>query len=310
MNTTLLLHIVMSLPRVGAKTTRALLPFLGHVEEMDGLHDVLTRAKTQVKRLPVFEAGDIDRAIDQAYDQIAGLEANGVMCLNFLNGPYPHRLRTLTDAPMLLYALGDVSALEAERCLAIVGTREPSNYGISAAQSLSAYCADQKITVVSGLAIGCDIEAHRAVLEHGGKTVAVMAHGLHTIQPKRHERDAERIISLGGCIITEYPLGVDPRPPQYVARNRLQSGLSDALLVIETGIVGGTMHTARFAEEQNRPIGVVPVPNHMIGDDRVAGNQALIRRGALPISGYKGVESLFNTLPIQKPQGNLFSQEK
>jgi len=207
---------------------------------------------------------------------------------------------------MLLYARGDFSALASERSLAIVGTRSPSSYGASAAQSLSAYCADQHITVVSGLAIGCDIEAHRAALDHGGATVAVMAHGLHTIHPKRHQQDAERIIELGGCIVTEYPLGVDPRPPQYVARNRLQSGLSDALLVIETGIEGGTMHTARFAEKQDRPIGVVEVPEHMMAHEQMAGNLALARRGALSITGYAGVESLFEATPIGHSQGDLF----
>jgi DNA processing protein len=309
MNTTTLLHTVMALPRVGAKTARALLPFLDQVAERDELLDALTLAKSTVSRLPVFGASDVDCAMDEAYERIAQFEGKGITCLDFMSHAYPRRLRSLTDAPMLLYALGDISALDAQRSLAIVGTRQPSTFGMTAALALSTYCAKQNIIVVSGLAIGCDIEAHRAVLDHDGITVAVMAHGLHTIQPKRHERDAERIIESGGCIVSEYPLGIDPRPPQYVARNRLQSGLSDALLIIETGIVGGTMHTARFAEKQNRPIGVVAAAENMIDDDRVAGNQALVRRGALPITGYRGIESLLKAHPIQKPQGDLFGQQ-
>jgi DNA processing protein len=130
--------------------------------------------------------------------------------------------------------------------------------------------------VVSGLALGCDTQGHRGCLEESGTAVAVLAHGLDEVHPNANRPLAEEIVAKGGCLVSEYPIGTEPKPNQFITRDRIQSGLSDAVVVIETGVNGGSMHTVRFAKRQRRLVMCI-VPTHDPGaEEQTSGNRLLL----------------------------------
>jgi len=138
--------------------------------------------------------------------------------------------------------------------ISIIGTRHPTENGVIAAYDFGRFAAQNQIPVVSGLAYGCDAHSHIGCLKHGGIAIAVMAHGLDTVYPPEHISLAEQIIEQSGCLVSEYPPGVPTTRWSFVDRDRLQSGLSDAVIVIQTEKKGGTHHTAKFARDQGRRI--------------------------------------------------------
>lgn len=190
---------------------------------------------------------------------------------------YPDRLRNLSDPPPLLYVRGNVDLLTRERLVAVVGTREPTVFGISAAEELTGALADGGWGIVSGLAKGIDTIAHRTALEHGAPTIAVMGGGLDRVYPAENKDLAARIIDSGGALISEQPFGEQARPQHLIARDRLQSGLSVAVVVAQSGVKSGTMHTVRFAAMQGRPL-FCPVPHRESGASE--GLRVLLERPA------------------------------
>ena len=187
--------------------------------------------------------------------------ATDVHELTLSNERYPDRLRDLSDPPPLLYVRGDVELLARERLVAVIGTREPTVFGISAAEELTGALADDGWGIVSGLAKGIDTIAHRTALEHGAPTIAVMGGGLDSVYPAENKGLAAQIVEEGGALISEQPFGEQARPQHLIARDRLQSGLSVAVVVAQSGLRSGTMHTTRFAATQGRPL-FCPVPHN------------------------------------------------
>ena len=218
---------------------------------------------------------------------------------------YPDRLRDLSDPPPVLYVRGDVELLARERLVAVVGTREPTVFGISAAESLTGALADGGWGIVSGLAKGIDTIAHRTALEHGAPTIAVMGGGLDRIYPAENKGLAARIVEEGGALISEQPFGEQARPQNLIARDRLQSGLSVAVVVAQSGVKSGTMHTARFAATQGRPL-FCPVPHNENGASE--GLRVLLERPARELCSilpaWRGAKALCERLgdqPLARP---------
>ncbi|MCY3615320.1 MAG: DNA-protecting protein DprA [Bacteroidetes bacterium] len=171
---------------------------------------------------------------------------------------YPDRLHSIQGKkpkPPVLYIKGSIDALRHDSVVvAIVGTRNPTENGINAAYGFGKFAATNHIPVVSGLAYGCDVVSHRGCLEHGGIAIAVMAHGLDIVYPPEHLKLADQIIEQNGCLVSEYPPGTKSARWTFVDRDRIQSGLSDFVIVAQTGKHGGTHHTAKAAQEQGRKI--------------------------------------------------------
>lgn len=161
--------------------------------------------------------------------------------------------------------------------VAIVGSRKPTPYGQEVTHRLAYDLAKRGVVIISGLALGIDSIAHRAALEAGGTTIAVMAHGLHTIYPASHKGLAEQIIKSGGAIVSEKPLGEEARGYDFLARNRIVSGLADAVIVTEATIKSGTLSTVGHAIDQNKDVFAVPGPiNSLLS----AGPNRLLQDGA------------------------------
>lgn len=225
----------------------------------------------------------------------AKLEAAGIRLLTWDDPDYPRRLRDIPNSPPVLYLRGSLTEAD-EWALAVVGTRRASPYGREVTRELVTALAASKITIVSGLARGIDAIAHQAALDAGGRTVAVLGSGLDTIYPSEHRRLAEAIAE-SGALITDYALGTPPESSNFPPRNRIISGLSLGVLVIEAGEVSGALITADIALEQGRPVFAVP-GNILARSSR--GTNRLIQQGAKPVLGAEDIlEELNLTMVVQ-----------
>lgn len=211
---------------------------------------------------------------------------------------YPESLRQIYSNPAVLYAYGDISVLN-NICVAIVGSRKTSAYGERAATKISYDLAKNNITIVSGLAHGIDTFAHTAALEAMGKTVAVMGCGMDVNYPKGSAK-LKRRISENGVLITELPLGAEPLPHVFPTRNRIISGLSRAVAVIEAGMQSGSLITANLALEQGKD--VFAVPGNIFSKES-AGANYLIKEGAIPLCCAEDILSEYN-IAVNKIRAN------
>ncbi len=221
---------------------------------------------------PVAQAIFAQVGLKEAEKEV-GAARKAECCLLAYDGEdYPPLLRQIADPPLVLYVRGDVKVL-AQHSLAVVGTRKPSAYGSQVAHRLAADLAARQLVIVSGMARGIDSCAHRGALEaKGGRTVAVQGRGMDAIYPSENRKLAEKIVE-NGAIISEFPLGTGPTPENFPIRNRIISGLSLGVLVVEAAEYSGSLITARLALEQNREVFAVPGnittaqsfgPNHLI----------------------------------------------
>lgn len=198
---------------------------------------------------------------------------------------YPKNLKEIYDPPKCLYVIGNKEILKGKN-IAMVGCRESSEYGKKAAYYFSYNLSKAGLNIVSGLAKGIDSYSHIGALAANEKTIAVIGSGLDNIYPKENVELARKIIETGGCIISEYPLGTKPEKRNFPARNRIISGISEAVIIVEAQEKSGTLITADFALEQGRELFVVP---GNINSKNSIGTNKLLQEGAYPITSYKDV---------------------
>jgi len=196
--------------------------------------------------------------------------------IKFEDIEYPSNLRYIYDPPRVLYCLGNISLLN-NICIAIIGCRESSSYGNKVAKYFSNRLSQAGITVVSGLAHGIDGVAHKYSLNNIGRTIAVLGSGLDIVYPRENESLYNDILKNGGLIISEFPLGTKPLKENFPKRNRIVSGLSHGVLVVEAKRKSGTSITVDFALEQGRDVYVVP---GNIDSENSEGTNELIKQGA------------------------------
>jgi DNA processing protein len=200
------------------------------------------------------------------------LERSGTLPLFFTDNRYPQRLLHCQDAPVMIYFKGNAD-LNAARMVGVVGTRNITDYGRMACSQLIAGLREHGVTIVSGLAYGIDTIAHRSALEHGLPTLAAMAHGLDIVYPWANKNLAERMLTQGG-LLSDLPHGTKPDRQHFPRRNRIVAGLSDALVVVQSGITGGSLITASLADSYHRDVFALP---GRIDDEKSKGCHALIR---------------------------------
>ena len=195
---------------------------------------------------------------------------------------YPKFLKNIYDFPNKLYIKGNKEILN-NRGIAIIGCRKNTKYGETVAKNFGYNIAKQGINVISGLAKGIDTFAHIGAIYAKGKTIAVLGNGIDTIYPKENKIIAEKIIEYGGCIISEYPIGAKMNRLNFPARNRIISGISSGVVVVEAGERSGSQITVDFALEQGKDVFAVPGPITM---DTSVGTNQLIKEGAIPVTNY------------------------
>ena len=283
-----------TVPGVGPSRVRALLARFGTAGAVlqaraSALATVEGVGRRTAAAIAAFDGwAEVDRQLDRA-------DAVGARLVPLRDGEMPARLAQLYDPPPYLWVRG-AFAPEDDRAVAIVGTRKATDYGRRVAATFAAGLAEAGVTVVSGLAYGIDIAAHRAALDAGGRTVAVLGSGVDRIYPARHADVVRRIVDEGrGAVASEFGLGAAPDAPNFPRRNRIVAGLSVATLVAEARASGGAMLTAAMALEQNREVFAIPSP--VTSDTQ--GTNRLIRQGYAAL--VTSVDELLDDLGAQLP---------
>ncbi len=233
--------------------------------------------------------GNARKAAEQERQRV---EESGGSLMIFSDTDYPERLREIFDPPPVLWVRGD-RALLAQPAIAVVGTRHPSPYGSGMAEMLARDLAARRMVILSGMARGVDTAAHRGALSVGGRTVAVWGTGIDVVYPKENKRLAEEIVLAGGTIVAEQPMGTFPAPQNFPLRNRIISGMSVGVLVVEAAEQSGTRVTARCALEQNRDVYAVP---GNVTNKNAWGPNTLIKQGAKLTATW---EDVWEELPSQ-----------
>src|SRR5216683_1091347 len=243
-------------PGIGPRAAAKLLERFGSAEAVYSA----TRAELEQLRL-IPEAIDTIIARDlqaTAEAEIRAVRKLGGDILVLDDGVYPALLREIYDPPIALYVKGAWSQCLDQPCIAIVGSRKCSTYGQNASLMLARDLAQRGVTVVSGFARGIDAAAHRGALEAGGRTIAVLGTGIDEIYPRDHKKLSEEVLDGGGAMVTQFPLRTPPVSENFPYRNRIISGLSLGVVVVEAAENSGSLITARLAIEQNREVFAVP----------------------------------------------------
>jgi len=236
-------------------------------------------------------------AFEAAAQEAAWLPKVGCQLLTYADERYPATLKEIFEPPVLLYACGDLSLL-AGPCLAIVGSRKPTPYGSAVAERLASDLAERGLRIISGMARGIDSAAHRGALATGGKTIAVLGCGIDQCYPSENKK-LKAEIEQKGLVISEFPLGSFAAPQNFPIRNRVISGLSLGVMVVEAAQYSGSLITARLALEQNREVFAVP---GSITNKNSWGPNTLIKQGAKLVQDWKDV---VEELPAQVRQSLL-----
>ena len=221
------------------------------------------------------------------------LEGYDIKAVTWHDPDYPARLKEIYDYPPVLYIRGSLQP-EDEWCLAVVGTRRPTVYGKQVTEEIVTGLARNRITVVSGLAKGIDSMAHQSALEAGGRTIAVMGGGLDAIYPAENAGLARDVVK-SGALLSEYHPGTRPRPENFPRRNRIMSGMSLGVLVVEAGETSGALITARLALEQNREVFAIP---GSILSPASRGTNNLIQEGAKLVADYTDILEELNLTAV------------
>jgi DNA processing protein len=243
-------------PGVGPRVTARLLEHFGSAE---AIFDAPRRELALMRLTPESIESIANRELhERAEQEIERVRKLGGDILVLDDGVYPSMLRETYDPPVVLYVKGAWAECLEGPCVAIVGSRRCSTYGQNAALMLSRELAQRGVTIISGMARGIDAAAHRGALEAGGKTVAVMGTGLDQFYPRDHSKLALEILKKGGALVTQFPLGTPPVSENFPYRNRVISGLSLGVVVVEAAENSGSLITARLAMEQNREVFAIP----------------------------------------------------
>ncbi len=262
-------------PGVGPRTARLLLEKFGTPEKIFALRageiaaaGVQTKVARAVAEFRDFEA--LER-------ELCELPRIGARLVRWTDADYPARLREIPDPPPYLFVRGEMPPADT-RCVAVVGARAASDAGRRMARRIGLELAAKGFTVVSGLARGIDSEAHQGALDAGGNTIAVLGCGVDVIYPAEHRALADAIIASAGAIFSELPVGTQPLPENFPTRNRIISGLSLGVVIVEAAEKSGSLITARMALEQDRQ--VFAVPGSPLGG-KARGSNRLIKQGAV-----------------------------
>lgn len=271
-------------PGVGPRAATMLLERFGSADA------VFHARRTELESLRL-KPETIDSIIKREFHERAATELERVKELGgdiliLDDGSYPALLREIDDPPPVLYVRGDWQACFDQPCIGVIGSRKCSTYGENASEMLSRDLASRGITVVSGLARGIDTAGHRGAIRGQGKTVAVMGTGLDSIYPKENNGLVREIIAAGGCVVTQFPLGTPPIPENFPYRNRIISGLSHGVVIIEASERSGSLITARLAMEQNRE--VMAVPGNITSRNSF-GTNYLIKTGAKLVQQWQDI---------------------
>ncbi|HUB03003.1 MAG TPA: DNA-processing protein DprA [Terriglobales bacterium] len=268
---------------LGPSRTRKLVEHFGRAEKI--FQASLTELEATGMRAVSAQAIATGKSLELAQDELAKAAVAKARIISLSDPEYPARLKEVYDPPVVLFVKGDV-ALLSQPGIAMVGTRHPTPYGTGMAERLATDLASRGLVIISGLARGIDTASHRGAIAAKGKTIAVLGTGIDISYPKENTRLSEQILALGGALISEFPVGTSPTPQNFPIRNRIISGMSAGVLVVEAAEYSGTRITSRCALEQNRDVYAVP---GNVTNKNSWGPNTLIKQGAKLVATWEDV---------------------
>lgn len=277
------------IPKIGDILIKQLVSYCGSAQS------VFNTPKSKLLKIPnigeVLAQNIVKQDVLKSAEKVVKkAEGEKVQILFYSDSNYPKRLKSLYDAPCVLYFKGNDQTLNPKRSIAIVGTRQMTDYGRSITEQIVSELKTFDCVCVSGLAYGVDICAHKASLQHQIPTIGVMANGIDKVYPSQHKATAQLMQQQGG-VMSEHPFGVEPESPYFPRRNRIIAGLADATIVVEAAIKGGALITAEFANNYHRDVFAVP---GQLGKSHSEGCNLLIRKNKAQI--YTQVEDIVESL--------------
>lgn len=291
-----LIQKILLLPQIGNKTALKIIESLNGRNNLDDaeLIDFIENLKLpRFKKLDSEQYSKWQRNYETVFENNT---LNDVKNITFDEDKYPELLKQLKNFPLILNYKGNLQKLTIAPSVSVIGTREPTEYGQKIGFRIGEVLAERGINVISGLAIGCDALGHMGALNKNGFTCAVLAHGLQEVYPKQNLLLAEKILEQDGLLVSEYPYGMSPTKNSFVERDRIQAGLSNSTVVIETGIKGGTMHAVGTTIELGRNLFCIEHPDKYKNEEKVQGNLKLIKEGvAKPIGTKDDLEILISS---------------
>ena len=291
-------------PGLGPTKARRLIEFFGSVQAL--FRASLTELEAAGLRAVSAQSLGTGSSMELAQDEMGKAFAAGAQVVSLDDARYPAQLKQIYDPPLILYVRGN-DAVISQPGIALVGTRHPTPYGSGMSERLACDLAARGLVIFSGMARGIDTAGHRGAIAAKGKTVAVWGTGVDVVYPKENTRLVEQILALGGAVISEFPIGTFPAPQNFPIRNRIISGISLGVLVVEAAEYSGTRITARCALEQNRE--VFAVPGNVTNKGSWTPN-TLIKQGAKLVATW---EDVWEELPADvrltlQPEGGNESQ--
>jgi DNA processing protein len=277
-------------PGLGPGKARRLVEFFGSVQALFAAS--LTELEAAGLRSVSAQSLGTGRSMELAHDELAKAAAEEAHIVAFEDPAYPPELKQIYDPPLVLFVRGNVEVLS-QPGIALVGTRHPTPYGVGMAERLACDLAARGLVIFSGLARGVDTAGHRGALSAKGKTVAVFGTGVEIVYPRENTKLVDQMLALGGAVISEFPMGTFAAPQNFPIRNRIISGISIGVLVIEAAEYSGTRITARCALEQNREVFAVP---GNVTNKNSWGPNTLIKQGAKLVATW---EDIWEELPPQ-----------
>jgi DNA processing protein len=270
-------------PSLGPTRSRKLVEHFGSAEAV--FRASLTELEGAGIQAVSAQALATGKSIELAQEEMARAASSDVTIVAFDDPFYPTRLKEIYDPPLILYVRGDATLLN-QPGIAMVGTRHPTPYGSGMAERLACDLAGQGLVIISGMARGVDTASHRGAISAKGKTLAVFGTGVDVIYPKENSRLSEQILALGGALTSEFALGTFAAPQNFPIRNRILSGMSVGVLVVEAAEYSGTRITARLALEQDRDVFAVP---GNVTNKNSWGPNTLIKQGAKLVATWEDV---------------------
>ena len=277
-------------PGLGPTKSRKLIEHFGSAEAV--FRASLTELESTGIQAVSAQSLATGKSAELAREEIAQAAAADVAMVTMDDSSYPPRLKEIYDPPLILRVRGNPEVLT-KPGIAMVGTRHPTPYGSGMAERLACDLAAQGLVIISGMARGVDTSSHRGAISAKGKTIAVFGTGVDVIYPKENSRLADQILALGGALISEFPLGTFAAPQNFPIRNRIISGMSCGVLVVEAAEYSGTRITARCALEQNRDVFAVP---GNVTNKNSWGPNTLIKQGAKLVATW---EDVWEDLPTE-----------
>jgi DNA processing protein len=292
---------------MGATRARKLVEHFGSAEAV--FQATLTELEATGMQAASAQAIATGKSAELAREELARMAEQAATLLCDEDARYPARLKEIYDPPIVLYVRGNAELLK-QPGIAMVGTRHPTPYGSGMAERLACDLAAHGLVIISGMARGVDTASHRGAISAKGKTIAVLGTGVDVMYPKENSRLAEQILALGGAVISEFPLGTSAFPQNFPIRNRILSGMSVGVLVVEAAEYSGTRITARCALEQNRDVFAVP---GNVTNKNSWGPNTLIKQGAKLVATWEDVwedlpaEVKLALAPVSSPESSASS---